>query len=275
MYNLDDLIKINNNSEDILITRQNIIEASMNEDLLKELCNEVFRILCKKDNRFDDLFNNKFLLCLFGTDDKALPYGNHYLHFINNISDDTIKRLYKEDHDNIVANFIDLVANNIHDLLLINLSEIDTDKELMETEDLVYKAFKAYSEGAFKEADTNHLDNIKISLKNTILHSEGVEEITYNNISLYNEEELQNKFTKLKMLVSSLINFIPVGETLLMTQDENNTNRVTYYNKSKCPGYIDIVSLFKSTDNKLRMDIQEGVTRIPIIEFIDLLPSLI
>lgn len=275
MYNLDDLIKINNNSEDTILTRQNIIEASVNEEILKDLCNEVFRILCKKDSKFDELFNNKFLLCLFGTDDKVLPYGNHYLYFINNFSDDTIKRLYKTDPDNIVTNFIDLVANNIHDLLILNLSENDTNKELLETEELVYKAFKAYNEGSFKEVDTNHLDNIKISLKNTILHSNGTEEIKYNSISVYNEEELQNKFTKLKTLVSSLINYIPVGETILMSQDENNTIKVTYYNKSKCPGYIDIVTLFKFIDNNLRMDIQEGVTRIPIIEFIELLPSLI
>lgn len=275
MYNLDNLIKINNDSEDTIITRQNIIEASINEEMLKELCNEVLRLLCKKDNKFDELFNNKFLFCLFGTDDKAIPYGNHYLQYINNFSDDTIKKLYKADPDNIVINFIDLLANNIHDLLLINLSENDTDKELLEAEELVYRAFKAYSEGSFKEVDTDHLDNIKISLKNTILHSNENEEIEYNTIRVYNEEDLENKITKLKMLVSSLINYIPVGETLLMTQDKNNTNRVTYYNKSNCPGYIDIVTLFKSIDNKLRMDIHEGVTRIPIIEFIELIPSLI
>lgn len=274
MYNLDELIKNNNELEKPILTRQNIIEASLDEEKLKELCKEVFRLLCKRDNKFEELFDNKFLLCLFGTDDSILPYANHYLYHINNFSDDVIKRLYKEDPDNIVTNFIDFIANNIHDLLLVNLSENNENTELINTNDLVYRAFKAYNEGSFKNVDIDHLENIRISLKNIILHSNDKEE-KYDTSINFNEEELRVKFNNLKMLISSLINSIPVGKTLLMTQDKDNVSRVTYYNKSECPGYIDIVTMFKSIDKNLRMDIQEGVSRIPIIEFIELLPSLI
>lgn len=270
MYKLDELVKLEyNNTPYPIITKENIALASLDNNILKELCIEVFKLLCKYDPSFDNLFtdyNEHFLLSLFGLHEETdTDYFNYY---IDNISDDMIKIIYREEPNHLVSTFIDRIANDLHDNIVINITEAGERQEIQDTEDLVYKVFKAYESANLCEADINHLDNITHTLRNIVLH------IDEDKVPIQELKPItvQDKIDNLKGIIQSIIQAVPINNTLLLIPRGND--RVVYYTKSEIMGYVEETVFLKANSDELRMDVKEGTSRIPITEFIELLPTL-
>lgn len=277
MYNIDEMIIIGQEKDLNVCKNEQVALAFVDRNKLIELIGEVLYLLSYDEKYIYNGFDQQFLTVLFGTGKENLSRYNDYVRGIDQAP--LMELCNSEGITKLVKNFIDRIAINLHEMIVMNIGTAGRFDDLRNIPNLVSKCFKVYKDGGFEDIDKDHLSSASKSLGEIILSAnveavkeiQDIEEVRHEDYKAISED-LRKTIEGLLKNIRSIIDALPYNEVFLYRELENN--RVEMYKKSTTEGYISITTLYKSIDEKLRLDVNEGTINITIDEFLMRLPEL-